>query len=253
MFILKKTVSLFFYPLPFCILLLAISSLLTFTQKATTTAKALLITATLLLILFSTSFIPNALIHQLERQNHPLNLNNIDQQDIEYIVILGGGAHDLLREEPINKLSPPSLARLIEGIRIHKAIPSTQLILSGGNYRHQKFDATEMRLIATHLGVPSVKILEDNISLDTEQQAINISKIVGRQPFILVTSASHMNRSLLLFQNQGTHPIPAPSNYTATKNNSWHSLVPRTNNLNKASAAIHEYIGILWAKLNSKN
>ena len=40
-----------------------------------------------------------------------------------------------------------------------------------------------------------------------------VKEIVGKDKFILVTSASHMLRAMALFRKQGMEPIPAPTDY----------------------------------------
>ena len=37
--------------------------------------------------------------------------------------------------------------------------------------------------------------------------------MIGREKFILVTSAAHMPRSMALFRKRGLQPIPAPADF----------------------------------------
>lgn len=88
----------------------------------------------------------------------------------------------------------------------------------------------------------------ENKSLDTADQARLISRIVGRDRFMLVTSAIHMPRSMALFRKSGLNPIPAPTNYIVVKQSRVHprAFFPGADSLDKMEAAVHEYLGLIW-------
>jgi uncharacterized SAM-binding protein YcdF (DUF218 family) len=64
-----------------------------------------------------------------------------------------------------------------------------------------------MAEIAQTMGVPASAILQDPDSHNTYQNAVNVRKILDAKgikgPVLLVTSAMHMTRSLLIFKRQG--------------------------------------------------
>lgn len=101
------------------------------------------------------------------------------------------------------------------------------------------------------MGVSENDIVRESKSLDTSDQAKFISGIVGRNQFILVTSAIHMPRSIALFRKFGMNPIAAPTNFISTEQShiSIESFFPTPGSLGKAQVAIHEYIGLLWVSL----
>ncbi len=71
--------------------------------------------------------------------------------------------------------------------------------------------------LAIELGLDKRDIVEESAALDTEDQAILIKKIVGKDKFILVTSAFHMPRSMAFFRKNGMDPIPAPTGHRIIK------------------------------------
>jgi len=78
---------------------------------------------------------------------------------------------------------------------------------------------------------------------------------VGKDKFILVTSAAHMPRAMGLFRKQGMEPIPAPTDYMAGEREGGLRLgmfFPSAGSLEKAGSAIHEYLGMVWGKLRSQ-
>ena len=78
--------------------------------------------------------------------------------------------------------------------------------------------------LAISLGVKTEKILELQKPVDTRAEAIEMKKIVGNKAFILVTSASHMKRSILLFKKLGLNPIAAPTYHLGYEDKSYSSI-----------------------------
>ena len=70
-----------------------------------------------------------------------------------------------------------------------------------------------MARIAELLGVKPQDIVLESDSRDTADEAEIIAKMIGRERFILVTSAAHMPRSMALFKKRGLQPIPAPTDF----------------------------------------
>jgi len=77
---------------------------------------------------------------------------------------------------------------------------------------------------------------------------------VGNEKFILVTSASHMPRSMALFEKLDMQPIPAPTDYGVRKRQgvSPGMFFPSADNLRKAEKAFHEYLGLAWGKIRGQ-
>ena len=68
---------------------------------------------------------------------------------------------------------------------------------------------------------------------------------------ILVTSASHLKRSLLSFKKIGIDIVPYPANFRSKriKNYQLYSYLPRSSSLMTTSIALHEYLGIFFFNL----
>lgn len=82
--------------------------------------------------------------------------------------------------------------------------------------------------------------------MDTRQEAIETKKLLLNQKFILVTSASHMKRSMLLFKKEGLNPIAAPTNHLGYASSNYKAYFSSFN-LYKTKVAFHEYLGLTWA------
>jgi uncharacterized SAM-binding protein YcdF (DUF218 family) len=111
-----------------------------------------------------------------------------------------------------------------------------------------------MAQLAQELGVDRQAMILETQSDDTESEARLVAPIVGQQPFILVTEASHLPRAVGLFRKQGTHPLPDPMGYYSSPDAPVQlpELFPDADNLHGSQRAIYEYLGLAWAKLRGK-
>jgi len=253
MFLLKKIVAPLFFPVTLAlgILLLGLFLLsLTRRQKA---GKIVVLIGIIFLGMVSYNAVSDKLLQPLEYQYPPLlSLENI--RNIKWIVVLGGG-HTSDPKLPItSQLSEASLVRLVEGIRIHNGLPKSKLILSGGSVFEKISNAQVLAEVAIAIGVKKEDLILEDVSKDTEDEVRLIQQIVGQERFILVTSASHMPRSIALFRKFSMHPIPAPTDYLVKESQevSPGMFYPSVSGLCKAERAFYEYLGLAWAKLRGQ-
>ena len=258
MFLLKKFISPLLLPVPFCSMLLIFGLITLWFTRRQKAGKLLVSTGALLLILFGYGVSTRWLLMPLERQYPPIlaanSVTSQETQPIKWIVVLGGGGVYSSQLPSPSQLSSASLTRLIEGIRLHRQIPGSKLILSEGNIFDSGPVAEIMGTVAQDLGVGKDDLVLETQSQDTEAQAVLISPLVGTDRFFLVTSASHMPRSMRLFRKQGMNPIAAPTDFESLSSESWvpSTLYPSAGGLRKAELAVHEYLGLAWAKLRGK-
>lgn len=250
LFWIKKMISAFLLPLPFGLLLIMLGLLLLITNQAKRTQITSLISGFCIIFLFSFAPISQGLFNHLQNQYEPLM--TVPTQ-ITNIVVLGSGLGGKKNYPPNLTLGPGSLSRLIEGIRVYNMVlknnPNATLILSGGRVYQSPSVAGKMRNVAVMLGVNPANIALEDGSLDTHDEALFLQKTLGNNPFILVTSAFHMPRSMKLFEALGMRPIAAPTQFSTTGHIPLINYVPNTSNLQKSDTAIHEYLGILWARM----
>jgi uncharacterized SAM-binding protein YcdF (DUF218 family) len=246
-FVIKKIVSGFFMPLPLILLILLCGLIFLWFTKKQRTGKIITSCGILLIIAFGYSPFTNLLIQPLEHLYPKCEGPGVS---VMYVVVLGGGssADDQL---PISsQLSRPSLARLVEGIKVYRENSGSVLVLSGFGGKDEKSNAEIMADVAMSLGVPDYDIIKEPLSRNTHEEALNIKKIVGTQPFALVTSAAHMKRAMMLFEEQKTNPIPMPTDYLVKKGNGDVGIeLPSSGGYLRAESATHEYLGILYAKI----
>jgi uncharacterized SAM-binding protein YcdF (DUF218 family) len=143
------------------------------------------------------------------------------------VVILGGGSQTYhVGRFFLNETGGGTAFRVIEGARIFRLLnsptSSPTLILMGGPTQRKdpaarpESDAMGAAMLA--LGVPLEALVFENRSKTTREQALEFKRMfAGREsePFVLVTSPTHMNRSMSAFRAVGLNPIPSPSALTS--------------------------------------
>ena len=207
----------FFMPLPLGVAFIGLALLFLYKNKLQKAKLTLMVSLTWF-FLFSYSPFVNTLLHNLE-SNYP----TLQQapKEIKYIYVLGGG-HSTDKSHPItSQVHETSVIRLNEGIRLYQQLhKNATLIVSGysGLYDPTPHAVMQQKL-ALALGVKKENIILRTKPKDTQEEAIAAKDIVGDQPFILVTSASHMTRAMNFFTQEGLTPIPAPTNYLASIKN----------------------------------
>ena len=253
MFLLKKIVAPLFSPLPFCIEILLLGLIMLWFTRKERTGKVVVSLGVALLAALSYDAVSNALLRPLEyRYDSPGNLEEIS--DAKWVVVLGGGHISDSRVPITSQISGTSLVRLVEGIRLHKMLPGSKLILSGGGVFDPVPNAKVMADVAMAIGVERQDLILESVSRDTKDEARLIQKIVGGDRFVLVDSASHMPRSVSLFEKLGMKPISAPTAHQVKERQAMspEMFFPSTVNLRKAEMAVHEYLGSVWARMRGQ-
>jgi uncharacterized SAM-binding protein YcdF (DUF218 family) len=260
MFVMKKIVALFFYPVGLCLGILILGLFCLWATRRQRLGKVLLTLGTVLLLLFSTPFISSGLLVPLEQRYpallHPEGISWGPKSSTSptWIVVLGGGHVSDPRLPANSQISAVALGRVVEGVRLHKAIPGSKLLLSGGVVFDPVPEAEVMAQVAGLLGVKPQDIVLESDSRDTAEEAEIIAKMIGREKFILVTSAAHMPRSMALFRRRGLQPIPAPTDFRApnTQTSGPIGFFPGVASLGQTQTAVHEYLGLAWAWLRGE-
>lgn len=250
----KSFLSGLLLPLPILFLLIVLSVYMSW-KKKDKSARIIISIAIGWFLVISTSFIPKLLVSNLENRYKVFSLQSLagNSKPVN-ILVLGAGFSDDDRFPPNNNLSETALARLCEGIRIHRIIPGSTLITSAKGWENEISQAEVTAQAAIVLGVDSLRIKMQKKPENTWQEAEQYKQLFGDSAqLILVTSASHMPRAIYLFQKEGLHPIAAPANHQIKigKHKRFWDWLPSIGNIIRMEFAFHEYIGLVWAKVIS--
>ncbi|HSF82516.1 MAG TPA: YdcF family protein [Anaerolineales bacterium] len=221
----------------------------------------MLAVALALLYLASNHWVALGLARSLEWQYLP----TATLPNAEVIVVLGGGTQAANKPREIVEVNQAG-DRVIYAAFLYKQGKAEHLLLTGGKIDWLSTDAgpaEDMFSLLELLGVPAEAMWLETDSRNTYENAVNShllleSKHIHR--ILLVTSASHMPRSVRLFEGQGFEVIPAPTDFTVTQKD-WEqaisaplqtqvlNLLPSAENLSITSRMLKEYLGLFIYQL----
>ena len=259
----KKIVALFFYPLPASLLLMVGGIVLLWLRKRETIGKSLVTAGIVILLIFSTPLVPNTLLSLVESRispcKNPANvLGEIEKGEESgplWVVVLGQGYNPQDKYPYTLRTNRTFTKRLTEAVRIHKCLPESRLLISvaGCATREQKdaladgiSDLYEIDRAHIEL-IYKAHTTRDEIRLAREK--------VGDGTCFLVSEALHLPRALALSEAYDLKAVPAPSEYLAgaractSTTDQLLSSIPNPTDLRHARRAIHECLGLVWAKL----
>lgn len=260
MFLLKKFLSVWLMPLPFSLAALFVGLVLLGSTKQTNLGRFLLACGTFALLVFSNKFISTQLVRPLEATYPPIPelLNGVtlptDLASCRAVVVLGGGHGEMPGLAAIEKLSASSRARLTEGVRLLRVLPGAKLFVTGGGAPDHVSHAAVQADAAISLGIAPDRIVRLDRPRDTEEEAEALSRLIGDEPFALVTSAWHLRRATALMKNRGLHPVPCPCDFTARPANTltWTDFLWDTESLGRSTRGISERLGFMWSQTRGK-
>jgi uncharacterized SAM-binding protein YcdF (DUF218 family) len=211
----KRFVELLFSPLGVLVLLLAAGLALGFLKRHAELGRRLLTCGALLYLVFTFSPLAEFLMRGLERQYPPM-LFPPASPSVDRIVVLSGYGEPHPGFPVTSRLSSETMNRLAEGIRLYRLAPGAKLIVSGGVVGRR--GAPVAGLMADFLreqGIPREDVVEEGTSRNTFENLLEVRKLVGATPFILVTSACDLPRAVAVAKKLGMNPLPAPASFWA--------------------------------------
>lgn len=260
LFWLKKLLTLPFLPLYFTLIVGTAGVILLLCTKRQKLARVLVTIAVLALASFANKGVALLLIAPLENQYAAIPEARATADlppsiiACRAVVVLGGGHSDSPGLSRVNQLSTSALARLTEGVRLARLLPDAKLIVSGYNGPRQFSHAQILAEAAQSLGVANTRIIRFDQTRDTDDEAQELARQLGREPFLLVTSAWHMPRAMALCEKAGLHPIAAPADFMLRPgaDTGWDLVAWDLGALERSTKAIHERLGLFWAHLRGR-
>lgn len=171
----------------------------------------------------------------------------------DVIVLLCGGAGDV----PIDisaaaALYPATMQRTYAVARLQKKVKLPVIVSGGAPYSDTPESVAAARYLA-ELGVPKDKIITEEASRDTLENAsytLKICREKGYKRIILVTSSYHMPRSVYLFKKAGFESVLAyPYGHLAPASRRMHLRDFLPGDTSDLSRAFNEYAGLAYYHL----
>jgi len=186
--------------------------------------SAVVLVATLIFYLLSTSFVAERLMGWLEELHTPPA--QVETSGADLIVLLGGGAISQVPDvDGVGALCASPANRLLTAVRLQKLLNVPILVSGGQVYSDSGAEAEISARVLKSLGVPEDKILTETKSVNTSQNARYSALIMRENNFskpLLVTSAFHMHRAMLNFNLNRVKPIAYPTDFTVAHNPTFH-------------------------------
>jgi len=126
------------------------------------------------------------------------------------------------------------------------------MIVSGGSDEgggKTQAESEVMLQVMLGYGIPTDRLVEDSLSVNTLEEAVNIAQILdelGVTRFALVTSPTHMPRSVAVFQTQGLEPLPAVALQHSETVPLTSSLLPATDALKASHGVFREIMATVY-------
>lgn len=179
--------------------------------------RALIFFGVIVLWVLSMPFTGDRLMQTMFRGYSRLPVASMPHADA--IVVLGGMV-DLIEGAPLGEWNGAA-DRFEGGIELFKAGKAPVLIFSAGAFPlspHRDSEGVLLVKRAKLLGVPKESIRVTGQVDNTAEEAIAVGRILDVRPgtrkiILLVTSAIHMPRALMLFQRTGLQVIPYPVDF----------------------------------------
>ncbi|MEB3295743.1 MAG: YdcF family protein [Synechococcales bacterium] len=253
---LSKLLPLLIYPVGLAIVLTIVTGVLIL-RKRSRLGLIPLALAFLILWVSSSEGFNRWIVTSLEWQNRPSVIPTADA-----IVVLGGATSSQMSPRPWVEVGDEG-DRVLYAAKLYREQKAPRIVLTGGRIAWRDggtAEAIDMATLLETMGVPRSALLFEEKALNTHENAVNVKPILEAQrvqKFLLVTSALHMPRSLMIFRKLGMDPIPAPTDFRMVEVGSSQdsveafllSLLPDADQLRLTTRALKEYIGILVYRL----
>ena len=248
MFVVSKLLSFATDPLVWVLVFLAAGLVLG--RWRARLGRGLLWTALGVLLLSGWIGLPEMLLHDLE-QRYPRVPSNANLQQYAGVVVLGGA---LSRSEIWTDYDQVALndqaERMTEAVALARQHPHLRLLFTGGIASVRPAGLTEAaraKRFFDQMGVEPGRVLYEDKSRNTFENARLSATLAGvdrRQPWLLLTSANHMPRSMGVFLKNGWNVTPYPVDYRIDSN--WSVLdFSLRYGPNAWQLALHEFVGAM--------
>ena len=246
-----KLLSLITQPLAWVALLLLVAVLLWQRQKL---ARRLVVAALCLLVLIGWQPLPDMLVRHLESQYAEIP-PGADMQRFAGVIVLGGALEPAFQTTPHSQpVLNDAAERMTAVLPLLLRNPELTIVFTGGEGRLMEEGATEAQraqMFFDSQGIAAGKVLYESASRNTYENAVLTAQMPGMditKPWLLLTSAWHMPRSMATFVKAGWNVTAYPVDFRTGDPTPWteYSLV---RGAQRWQLALHELLGLLMYRL----
>jgi uncharacterized SAM-binding protein YcdF (DUF218 family) len=249
-----KLLSLLTQPLAWCAGLLASSLVL---RRRPRLARGLSAAALAGIVLIGWQPLPDALLRRLENQ-YPEIPPGTDLNHFAGVVVLGGALEPafqtIAHSQPVLNDAAERMTAVLPLLRRN---PELQVVFTGGEGRLMETGPTEARraqLFFDSQGLAQNKVLYESASRNTYENAVLTAQFPGidtTKPWLLLTSAWHMPRSMATFAKAGWNVTAYPVDFRTGTETPWTEYSMKRG-VERWQLALHELLGLLMYQLASR-
>jgi len=173
-------------------------------------------------------------------------------EKVDGIVVLGGGLEGAINLARGGYEMNSAGDRFVETAVLARRFPDAKVVVSGGVgtlILEGEGDADTAERLLSALGVARERMVLENKSRDTYENAIFTKQLVSPKPgetWLLVTSAFHMPRSMALFRKADFDVLPWPVDYRTSGREGVGLMRDNPqDSLQNTSLAIREWLGLI--------
>jgi len=169
---------------------------------------------------------------------------------VDGVIVLGGAVDQNLTEARGIPALNGAAERMTELVALARRYPQARLVFTGGQGSLLHGGLTEAdvaRRLFTSLGVPEERVIYEDRARNTWENAVFTRRLVDPgqgETWLLVTSASHMPRSVGAFRQAGWQVVPWPVNYRTGPSVAALYDAPFPDRLQMLESGLREWLGL---------
>jgi uncharacterized SAM-binding protein YcdF (DUF218 family) len=198
--------------------------------------------------------LPDVVIRQLEAQ-YPGPAAKASLQPYAGVVVLGGALEPAYVWQGHGQVALNSAAeRMTVPIALLQQYPHLRLLFTGGEgelFAEGFTEAERAKIFFDSMGVAPQRVVYESASHTTYENAVFSARVAGvdpAQPWLLLTSASHMPRALATFRKAGWNVTAYPVDFRTGTDTPW-TQYSLAGGATKWHLALHELMGLLTYRL----
>lgn len=170
---------------------------------------------------------------------------------VDGVIVLGGAVDQTLTEARGIPALNGAAERMTELVVLARRYPEARLVFTGGQgslVHGALTEADVARALWTEMGVPPARVQYEDQARNTFQNAVLTHALMNPHPgevWLLVTSASHMPRSVGVFRKAGWNVVAWPVNYRTGRGFAALYDAPFAERLGQVETGLREWIGLL--------
>lgn len=166
------------------------------------------------------------------------------------IIVLGGAVDPVITDARGIPALTDAAERMTAFVALARRYPGVPLIATGGSGLVWDADLREgdvVRAVLEQVGFDTGRVIIENLSRNTWENVLFSRPLADPHPdapWLLITSASHMPRSVGIFRRLDWPVIPYPVDYRTRGDGRWRPAFGMAGSLSLASVMMREWMGL---------